>query len=438
MQNNDAKRGSSGWVVLKRVVSSSIAIALLVSFSVSSATQAESLDARGGTIEVKSLMNELMVRVSRDHISPTKASRLYAYVASAMFLASTPPDDSLRKQMNAAPSIPKADTSINPVIAALAAGSSVARNLFLVAAAKTTFGERRDQVLQSVSRDLPAKEVAASIAYGIAVSDAVVGRAKIDGFEEAKTMMPPDTKGPGIWTTTPPGFQPAIDPGWGTLKMFFTRSGDCTLPSPPTSGDDLSPFKGAADEVATVAKNLTEEQKDIARFWDDSRGRTGTPSGHWLGIAFAAAEGNDATALGTIRAVAHTMMSIADAFIVGWKLKYQYMVERPITVLQRTDSEWSSYLTTPAFPEYPSGHSTISRAAANILTSYFGEWKFTDPGYGMTEESLGSFDVAPRTFSSFDAAAQEASISRLYGGIHFTIGLESGVTLGACIAKKTL
>jgi hypothetical protein len=220
--------------------------------------------------------------------------------------------------------------------------------------------------------------------------------------------------------------------------MFFTRSGDCTLPSPPTSGDDLSPFKGAADEVATVAKNLTEEQKDIARFWDDSRGRTGTPSGHWLGIAFAAAEGNDATALGTIRAVAHTMMSIADAFIVGWKLKYQYMVERPITVLQRTDSEWSSYLTTPAFPEYPSGHSTISRAAANILTSYFGEWKFTDPGYGMTEESLGSFDVAPRTFSSFDAAAQEASISRLYGGIHFTIGLESGVTLGACIAKKTL
>ncbi|MEI8322358.1 MAG: vanadium-dependent haloperoxidase [Actinomycetes bacterium] len=423
--------------MLKRVVSSSIAIALLASFSVSSSTQAKNPDTRGA-LEVKSLMTELTVRVSRDHISPTKASRLYAYVASAMFLASTSPDDALRKQMNAAPSVPQADSSINPVIAALAAGSSVARNLFPVPAAKTTFGERRDQVLQSVSRDLPAKDVAASIAFGIAVSDAVVARAKTDGFEEAKTMMPPDTKGPGIWTPTPPGFQPAIDPGWGTLKMFFAHSGDCTLPAPPTSGAALSPFQGAADEVATVAKSLTEEQKDIARFWDDSRGRTGTPSGHWLVIALNAAIDHQSTALEAIRIVAHTMMSIADAFIVGWKLKYQYMVERPVTVLERSDPTWTSYLTTPAFPEYPSGHSTISRAAADTLTSYFGVWKFTDPGYGMTEESLGSFDVLPRTFASFDAAAKEASISRLYGGIHYSIGLNSGVTLGACIASKTL
>jgi len=423
--------------MLRRVISSSLAVLLFAVLSVTSAAQAESVDTRG-VREIKDLMTELTVRVSRDHISPTKASRLYAYVASAMFLASTSSEDSLRKQMNAAPAAQTADGDVNPVLAALAAGSSVARNLFLVPAAKITFGERRDQVLQSVSQGLPTKEVAASIAYGIAVSDAVVARAKTDGFEEAKTMMPPDTKGPGIWTTTPPSFQPAIDPGWGTLKMFFSRSGDCTLAPPPTSGDALSPYQGAADEVAAVAKNLTEEQKDIARFWDDSRGRTGTPSGHWLGIALAAAEGNNSTAVDTIRAVAHTMMSIADAFIVGWKLKYQYMVERPITVLQRTDSEWGSYLTTPAFPEYPSGHSTISRAAANILTSYFGEWKFTDPGYGMTEESLGSFDVAPRTFNSFDAAAKEASISRLYGGIHFTSGLTSGVTLGACIASKTL
>jgi hypothetical protein len=423
--------------MLKRVVSFGLAAAAFTSFSVSSSVRAESTDARVAP-EVSSLMTELTVRVSRDHISPTKASRLYAYVASAMFLASTSPDDLLRKQMNAAPSVPQADSSINPVIAALAAGSSVARNLFPVPAAKTTFGERRDQVLQSVAQGLPSKEVAASIAYGIAVSDAVVGRAKTDGFEEVKTMMPPETKGPGIWTTTPPGFQPAIDPGWGTLKTFFIRSGDCALPAPPTSGDSLSPFQGSADEVATVAKNLTEEQKDIARFWDDSRGRTGTPAGHWLVIALNAAVDLQSTALEIIRIVAHTMMSIADAFIVGWKYKYQDMVERPVTVLQRSDPTWSSYLTTPAFPEYPSGHSTISRAAADTLTSYFGEWKFTDPGYGMTEESLGSFDVAPRTFASFDAAAKEASISRLYGGIHFTIGLESGVTLGACIAKKTL
>ena len=131
-------------------------------------------------------------------------------------------------------------------------------------------------------------------------------------------------------------------------------------------------------------------------------------------------------------------MAVADAFIVNFGEKYKYMVERPITVLQRSDTQWSSYLPTPAFPEYPSGHSTISKTAADVLTSYFGEWKFTDPGYGLTQESRSKFEVTPRTFTSFTEAAKEASISRLYGGIHFTFGLTSGVTLGACVASKTL
>ena len=387
---------------------------------------------------VAEFLTELTVRVSRDRVAPTKASRLYANVAYAMFLASAPSDDSLLKNLGDVPELPPRAESIDPAVAALAAGTSVARNIFLVAAARTTFGEFRDRILRMAAVNLSASAEYESISYGISIADAVVARTKIDGFEESKKVMAPDVKGPGIWVPTQPGYQPAIDPGWGAMMPFFVGTKKCSLPSPPKSGDAQSPFQGAAEEVATVAKNLTEEQKSIARFWDDSRGRTGTPAGHWLEVALAAGLEKNVDAVTLIRVVAHMSMAVSDAFIVNFGEKYKHMVERPITVLQRSDSEWSSYLPTPAFPEYPSGHSTISKTAADVLTSYFGEWTFTDPGYGLTQESRSKFEVTPRTFSSFDAAAKEASISRLYGGIHFTIGLTSGVTLGACVASKTL
>lgn len=422
--------------MLKRSVVFICVLMLFFSPAINTSVEAES-DLRG-TAEIEEFFTELMTRVSRDRLSAPQASRLYAYVASAMLIASTSSEDVLRRKMNLAPELQKSEERVDPLIAALAAGSSVARNLLLVRAAKLTLGERRDQVLQSITRELPRSDVAKSIAFGVAVSNVVVARAKEDGFEEAKAISAPEPKSPGEWVPTQPGFQPAINPGWGTLKLFLANSGDCVVPPPPVSGEAPSPFQGAAEEVAAVAKNLTEEQKDIARFWDDSRGRTGTPSGHWLGIALAASKNFQSSAQDTIKMIAHTMMAVADTFILTWKYKYLYMVERPITTLQRSDPSWSSYIGTPAFPEYPSGHSGISSTAAVVLDSYFGEWKFTDPGYGMTEKSRGSFNLTPRTFSSFDAAAKEASISRLYGGIHFTIGLTSGVTLGACVARKTL
>lgn len=387
---------------------------------------------------VSEFITELTVRVSRDRVAPTKASRLYANVAYAMFLASAPSDDPLFKNLGNVPTLPQRAESIDPVVAALAAGTSVARNIFLVAAARTTFGEFRDRILRSAAKELSASVEQESVNYGISIAGAVVARTKTDGFEESKKVMASEVSGPGIWVPTQPGYQPAIDPGWGALMPFFVGTKKCSLPSPPKSGDAQSPFQGAAEEVATVTKNLTEEQKSIARFWDDSRGRTGTPSGHWLEIALAATKEKKVNAITLIHVVAHMSMAVADAFIVNFGEKYKYMVERPITVLQRSDPQWSSYLPTPAFPEYPSGHSTISKTAADVLTSYFGAWTFTDPGYGLTQESRAKFEVTARTFSSFDAAAKEASISRMYGGIHYTIGLTSGVTLGACVASKTL
>ncbi len=424
--------------MLKKLIATLIMLSPVVVLNPAHASLQPKASSAASNGLVAEFLSELTVRVSRDRVAPTKASRLYANVAYAMFLASAPNDDALFKKLGNVPELPARAESIDPVVAALAAGTSVARNIFLVAAARTTFGEFRDRILRMAAVNLSATAEYESISYGISIADAVVARTNSDGFEESKKIVAPDVTGPGIWVPTQPGYQPAIDPGWGALTTFFNDTKKCNLPVPPTSGDSSSPFQVAAEEVAAVAENLTEEQKSIARFWDDSRGRTGTPAGHWLEIALAAGLEKNTDAVTLIRAVAHMSMAVSDSFIVNFGEKYKHMVERPITVLQRSDAQWSSYLPTPAFPEYPSGHSTISKTAADVLTSYFGEWTFTDPGYGLTQESRSKFEVTPRTFASFNEAAKEASISRLYGGIHFTFGLTSGVTLGACVASKTL
>lgn len=410
-------------------------IAVLVGATIVSPVGAET----STPIDESGIVSEFMVdvasRISRDRTGPTKASRLYATITYGMLVASAPGDDPLLGLIDAGVDIPGVSGDVDPVLAGLAAGTSIARQLFRLKADKATFAELRDDLLSRLSGNLSDETIAASLDRGLAVADLVVARSTVDGFAESQKMEPPVADAPGEWVPTQPGFQPPIDPGWGTLQTFFAASPQCTLPPPQRGTSAESPYEEAAAEVAEVAANLTDEQRAIARFWADDRGRTGTPSGHWMMITLAAASERNMTGTRTIRMLSHVMMAMADGFIVNWREKYRWMVERPITVIQRSDPDWSSYLMTPAFPEYPSGHSTISRIAADILTGYVGEWSFTDPGYGLTEQSRSQFEVTPRTFDSVDEAAREASISRLYGGIHFVNGLDQGAALGTCIAR---
>lgn len=388
-----------------------------------------------GAEVVTSFFEEVASRISRDRIGPTKASRIYATIAYGMLAASAHGDDPLLAAVNRP--IDDVDRgNSDPTVAGVAAGASIARQLFRLKSDKATFAEVRDELLARLAGPLPDDVVEASLATGLAISDGVVARASTDGFAESQKMEAPVADEPGEWVPTQPGLQPPIDPGWGTLQTFFVSSPQCTLPPPQRGASAESPYEEAAAEVADVAANLTDEQKAIARFWADDRGRTGTPAGHWMMIALAAAREKNMPGPETIRMVAHVMMAVADGFIVNFREKYRWMVERPITVIQRTDPAWASYLMTPAFPEYPSGHSTISRIAADIITDHVGEWSFTDPGYGLTEQSRSQFEVTPRAFDSVDVAAREASDSRLYGGIHYRNGLVQGAALGACIAAQ--
>ena len=151
-----------------------------------------------------------------------------------------------------------------------------------------------------------------------------------------------------------------------------------------------------------------------------------TPPGHWISIALQVAERADLPLDENVDLLARMGVAMADAFIGCWHDKFVYDLVRPITYIKKIiDPKWEPLLNTPPFPEYPSGHSTVSGAVDAVLTAFFGD------NYAF-EDKTGSPDGRnPRTFTSFREAAEEAGISRLYGGIHFRAAIVDGLDAGA-------
>ena len=391
-----------------------------------------------GSVEVSSVLTEMAPLIARNRQGPTRASRIYGIVGYAMLAASTV-RPAFTASVNEPVEIPPASDDIDDAIAAVAAGTTAVRKLMPTQLDRTTYAELRDKLLaRLVVNPTEGADVRASIARGVVAAAAVLSRAKNDGLDDALKVKYTASEEPGAWVPTPPAFQGAIDPGWGTLRTYLPTTARCTLPVPPRSSDATNPYADAANEVRDIAASLTDEQKLIARFWDDGRGRSSTPSGHWIEIAARAVEAKLMPVDDVIGMYGTLTMALADGVVANWREKYTWSVERPVTVLSTTDSEWNSYLTTPAFPEYPSGHSTISRIAADVLTNRAGNWSFTDPGWGLTPGSRKKFEITPRSFGSFRDAADEAGLSRVYGGIHYRFSIDAGADLGACVAARFL
>ncbi len=177
-------------------------------------------------------------------------------------------------------------------------------------------------------------------------------------------------------------------------------------------------------------KNLTPEQRAIARFWSDDPMLSPTPPGHWLWIAMQIFEREKTPLEKSVEVLARLGMALSDSFVACWNSKYQFDLLRPATYIKRViDKTWEPVLITPPFPEYPSGHSTQSAAAAVVLAQDFGgNFAFTD----ATHQRDG---LKPRNFPSFWAAAEEAAASRLYGGIHFRAAIERGLEQGKCVGQ---
>ena len=225
------------------------------------------------------------------------------------------------------------------------------------------------------------------------------------------------------------------EPYWGELRpIALTASDECPAPAAvPYSDERGSAYWKMAQELYDSVKVVTPEKREIALFWSDNPIATGTPGFHWVSVVnqMIARRGLDAD--GAAELFALSSIAMHDAFIGCWKTKYQVMGVRPVTYVRaHLDSSWHPLFATPPFPEYPSGHSTISAAAARVLIGTLGD---TIPFVDSTQMDIG---YAPRPFRSFSHARDEVAISRVYGGIHFMPAVVNGVVQGECIGERVL
>jgi membrane-associated phospholipid phosphatase len=290
--------------------------------------------------------------------------------------------------------------------------------------------------LNTVAAGLPRLQGAA---VGKQAADAILAARAHDGSGATVTYTP--GTGPGQWQPTPPAFAAAILPQWPNVTPFTMTSGAQFRPAPPPALTSAA-YTAAFDEVkafgAANSTVRTPEQTLIAKFWADGTG-TATPPGHWNEIAQTVARTRHTTLEQNARLFALLDLALADAGIVAWDCKYADSFWRPVTAIRAADTDgnpqttadptWTRLLPTPAFPSYISGHSTFSATAAAVLANFFGTDRIT---FTTTSNAVPG---APRTFTSFSAAAAEAGQSRIYGGIHWQFDNQAGLACGRALGR---
>ena len=293
-------------------------------------------------------------------------------------------------------------------------------------------GQMARQAAAGVSDDIAKR----SADLGLSIAQHVFAWSQTDGGAVVENMgFPyeyPLTKGPAHWVPTSLVRQQQLPllPKWGQNRPFVLKDGAaCALPPPPDySEDPASAFYQQALEVVTVQASLNDEQRKIARYWSDDPMLSLTPPGHWLSIALQIIKRDNVGIEQSVDVLARLGIAVADGFIGCWNAKYQYDLLRPVTYIRRVmDPKWEPLLITPPFPEYPSGHSTQSAAAATVLTAFFGD------NVAFSDSTMEDDGLSNRAYPSFWAAAEEAGLSRLYGGIHFRAAIERGLDQGRCI-----
>ena len=281
-----------------------------------------------------------------------------------------------------------------------------------------------------------------SATFGKLMAMAIMTWARTDGGHEAwgpprrnaPNYVPPS--GAGLWSATPPAFLPPLLPRWGQNRPFVLRNAsDCPAPPPPAYSEaPTSAFYKDAQEVLRISTQATPEQRQIALYWADDPGKTPTPAGHWVFITNDLLKARKASLADAAQTFAQLNLAVADAFTAGWAAKYAVNVIRPVTYVQLVlDSNWvPTLMDTPPFPEYPSGHSLQSSAAAGVLSKIFGD------STGFVDNTHNDRGWGPRTFANFQSAADEAGRSRLYAGILFNFGVTGGQAQGRCVAEQVL
>jgi hypothetical protein len=396
---------------------------------------------------VKKLTDVIVV----DIFTPPVASRIYANCALAMYEAARFGDEkypSITAKLNGFDPmpIPEKGKEYDFSIASIQAFCETAKKVTFSAPEITKY---QDSMIKAHGAGLDEAAIKNSVAFGQQVADVVAKRLSKDNYKETRGFerFEVKTDDPSRWVPTLPDYADGLEPHWyKMMTMALSKYDEVQAdPFPAYSTDTASAYFKELIEVYDISKSRTEEQTDIAIFWDDNpfvsqhkghvmfQDKKMTPPGHWMAITQKACKDHGADDIASARAYALTAVGMYDAFISCWYVKYNTTRIRPQTAIQRLlEEQWVSFIQTPPFPEYTSGHSTVSSCAAEVLTILFGD------GQAFTDSSELEYNLPVRSFKSYREAASEASISRVYGGIHYRSGCVNGNKQGKKIAEVVL
>jgi hypothetical protein len=424
----------------------------IVFFSCKTKPEVKKIDAIDLLINNEDQLTQIIIY---DVFTPPVASRIYVYSSIAAY-------EAIRHAENDAPSItqtlngfdkmplPDPNKKYDFNLSATEAFFKVARNVKVFSVDSLDNYEK--SVHDNFKANLDEATYAASIAFGDTIAAVVLKRAKTDGYlasrGKAKYLGSND---PGKWRPTPPDYLDGVEWCWNTMKPMVLDSASQFTPARPPKYDTKpgTPFYNLVKEVYDINKNLTPEQKLIAKYWDDNPfviehsghmtygNKKITPGGHWMGIASQIIKQEKASPVKAAKTFALTAIALYDGFISCWDEKYRSAYVRPVTVIKDImDKDWMPLLQTPPFPEYTSGHSTITASAATVLTKLYRD------NLSFEDSSDYKYIGLKRKFTSLSAAAAECSISRVYGGIHYTISVNTGAAMGkqvgGLVIKKVL
>lgn len=387
--------------------------------------------------------------VLQNNFSPVVASRNYAYANIAAYECIAAGDSSYRSlhgQIRHLPQMPKplptqkVDYQLAALLSFVKVGNAVT---FPEGVLMDYYEELKNE---ADNAGIPSDILEATVRFSDTITGAIMAWSKKDQYAQTRsserfTVLNEN----GRWVPTPPMYGQALEPHWCDIRTLVLDTCTQFMPPPPPAfdiTDKNSRFYKELMEVKTTGDSLTEEQKHIADFFDDNPFKMNvqghvmfatkkfSPPGHWMNIVGIAAQKAKADFGTTVAAYTQTSVALFDGFITCWKSKFTTNTVRPETVINKViDPDWRPYIQTPPFPSYVSGHSVISAASAEVMTHFFGE------PFQYTDTSLVEFGIKERSFQSFRQAAIEASISRLYGGIHYRSDLEEGTKVGEQLGK---
>jgi len=425
---------------MKFLRSKFIFISIIVFFTSCKTQENKETDSKISSKIYHQLQEALTDCIVNDIFSPPVAARIYAYPnLAAYYILSedTGRDFFLKLNQFKTDSLPEPE-NLNRELASLIAFIEVAKKFVFT---DVQLAESLDGLRKRTSKN----EFQKSKEYALRVAEVILSYANNDGYIKTRTYPKTNLKpSSGKWMPTPPDYMDAIEPHWNKIRPFFLDSSDQFVPIPPPDFglEKHSNFRKELDSLYLLTKEIKQEEIEVAKFWDCNpyvalhQGhymegiKKITPGGHWMGITGLSCRKAKLSLKETCYAYTVVSSSLHDAFISCWDEKYRSMLIRPETAINLyIDPEWKPILTTPPFPEYTSGHSVISATSSIVLTDIFGsDFKFID----STELKYG---LPVREFKSFQEAAEEAAVSRIYGGIHYKSAVDNGLDQGYKIGK---